>query len=68
MNNFEFFNPVKIIFGKDQLMKLSAHIPENKKVMMIYGGGSILKNGVHASITKALNLMVLSQIRDTKLR
>lgn len=54
MNNFEFFNPVKIIFGKDQLMKLSAHIPENKKIMMIYGGGSILKNGVHALITKAL--------------
>lgn len=54
MNNFEFLNPVKIIFGKDQLMKLSAHIPENKKIMMIYGGGSILKNGVHALITKAL--------------
>jgi len=54
MNNFEFYNPVKIIFGKDQMMKLSAHIPENKKIMMIYGGGSILKNGVHASITKAL--------------
>ena len=54
MNNFEFFNPVKIIFGKDQLKKLSAHIPENKKILMIYGGGSILKNGVHESITNAL--------------
>ncbi len=54
MKNFEFFNPVKIIFGKGQLMKLSAHIPDNKKIMMIYGGGSILKNGVHDSILKAL--------------
>jgi len=55
MNNFEFFNPVKIIFGKDQLLKLSAQIPENKRVLMIYGGGSILKNGVHAAIKKSLN-------------
>jgi len=54
MNNFEFFNPVKIIFGKNQIAKLSANIPENKKILMIYGGGSILKNGVHASIQEAL--------------
>jgi len=54
MNNFEFFNPVKIIFGKDQLGKLAQHIPAEKKVLMIYGGGSILKNGVHAAIKQAL--------------
>jgi len=54
MNNFEFFNPVKIIFGKDQLGKLAQHIPLEKKVLMIYGGGSILKNGVHTAIQQAL--------------
>src|SRR5665648_948564 len=54
MNNFEFFNPVKIIFGKDQLKKLASHISSDKKIMMVYGGGSILKNGVHASIKEAL--------------
>ena len=54
MNNFEFFNPVKIIFGKDQLSKLAVQIPANKKVLMIYGGGSIFKNGVHAAIKEAL--------------
>ncbi|SDC90480.1 iron-containing alcohol dehydrogenase [Williamwhitmania taraxaci] len=54
MNNFEFFNPVKVIFGKDQLGKLSAQIPANKRVLMIYGGGSILKNGVHAAIINSL--------------
>ncbi|NEW81236.1 MAG: iron-containing alcohol dehydrogenase [Mariniphaga sp.] len=54
MNNFEFFNPVKIIFGKDQLAKLAVQIPANKKVLMIYGGGSIFKNGVHTAIKDAL--------------
>jgi len=54
MNNFEFFNPVKIIFGKDQLKNLSKQIPENKKILLIYGGGSILRNGVHAAILEAL--------------
>lgn len=54
MNNFEFFNPVKIIFGKDQLAKLADQIPANKKVLMIYGGGSIFKNGVHELTKEAL--------------
>ena len=54
MNNFEFFNPVKVIFGKDQLAKLAVQIPANKKVLMIYGGGSIFKNGVHTAIKDVL--------------
>ena len=59
MNNFEFFNPVKIIFGKDQLTKLATQIPKDKKVLMIYGGGSIFKNGVHAAIKEALKNFTL---------
>ena len=55
MNNFEFYNPVKIIFGKDQLVKLADNIPEDKKILMIYGGGSILKNGVYDAIKEVLN-------------
>lgn len=43
MLNFEFQNPTKIIFGKDQIAKLSSEIPENSKVLMVYGGGSIKK-------------------------
>jgi NADP-dependent alcohol dehydrogenase len=54
MNNFEFFNPVKVIFGKNQLGKLAIHIPKDKKILMIYGGGSIFKNGVHEAIKNAL--------------
>ena len=31
MNNFEFYNPVKILFGKDQLKKLPLQIPHGQK-------------------------------------
>lgn len=54
MKNFEFHNPVKIIFGKDQLHKLSENIDKSKKVLLVYGGGSILKNGVYDQIMQAL--------------
>ncbi len=54
MNNFEFSNPVKIIFGKGQLVKLTKNIPLDKNILLIYGGGSILKNGVYDSIKEAL--------------
>lgn len=54
MNNFDFQNPTKIIFGKDEISKLSNEIPENAKILMLYGGGSIKKNGVYEQVSKAL--------------
>ena len=41
MNNFEFKNPTKIIFGKDTIEKLKEEIPTDAKVLLLYGGGSI---------------------------
>ncbi|GGC80937.1 NADH-dependent alcohol dehydrogenase [Flavobacterium lutivivi] len=55
MNNFELYNPVNYIFGKDQIQKLSELIPANAKVLLAYGVGSIFKNGVHNQVTNALN-------------
>jgi NADP-dependent alcohol dehydrogenase len=55
MNNFDFQNPTKIIFGKDQISKLSNEIPENAKVLMLYGGGSIKKNGIYEQVTTSLS-------------
>src|SRR5690606_9020876 len=54
MNNFEFKNPTKIIFGKDSIAKLSKEIPNNAKVLMLYGGGSIKKNGIYDQVKSAL--------------
>lgn len=54
MLNFELKNPTKIIFGKGEIAKISKEIPQNAKVLMIYGGGSIKSNGVYDQVTVAL--------------
>lgn len=55
MNNFEFKNPTKILFGKGQIENLSKEIPENSKILMLYGGGSIKKNGIYDQVKEALS-------------
>ena len=54
MNNFIYQNPTKIIFGDGQIERLSKEIPANSKILMLYGGGSIKKNGVYDQTTEAL--------------
>lgn len=54
MNNFEFYCPTKMVFGKGSIAKLSELIDKDKKVLMIYGGGSIKKNGVYDQVKEAL--------------
>ncbi len=54
MQNFEFFNPVNIIFGQGQIKKLSKLVPFGTKIMLAYGGGSIFKNGVYDQVKAAL--------------
>lgn len=54
MNNFEFKNPTKIIFGKDTIAKLENEIPQDAKVLLLYGGGSIKKNGIYDQVKTAL--------------
>ncbi len=54
MLNFEFKNPTKIIFGKGQIEKIASEIPANAKVLMLYGGGSIKKNGIYEQVKTAL--------------
>ena len=55
MNNFKYRNPTKILFGKGQIENLSTEIPADSKVLMLYGGGSIMKNGVYDQVKKALS-------------
>jgi NADP-dependent alcohol dehydrogenase len=55
MNNFQYKNPTKILFGKGQIEHIATEIPENAKVLMLYGGGSIKKNGVYEQVSKALS-------------
>ncbi|MDR2979356.1 MAG: iron-containing alcohol dehydrogenase [Bacteroidales bacterium] len=54
MKNFTFANPVKIIFGKGTIKEIAKEIPAEQRIMILYGGGSIKKNGVYDQVTKAL--------------
>ena len=54
MNNFEYHNPVHLVFGKGTIAKLPELIPSDAKVLMLYGGGSIKKNKVYDQVIEAL--------------
>ncbi len=55
MNNFTFHNPTKIIFGKGTIPKLKDELSIDQKVLLLYGGGSIKKNGVYEQVMQALS-------------
>jgi NADP-dependent alcohol dehydrogenase len=55
MNNFKYRNPTKILFGKGQIENLATEIPADAKILLLYGGGSIMKNGVYEQVKKALS-------------
>ncbi|HDR8249090.1 iron-containing alcohol dehydrogenase [Bacillus cereus group sp. Bce039] len=55
MQNFVFRNPTKLIFGKGQLERLKTEIPQfGKKVLLVYGGGSIKRNGIYDNVISIL--------------
>lgn len=56
LGNFIYCNPTKIYFGEDSLNYLNTELPKfGKNVALIYGGGSIKKNGVYDEVTEILN-------------
>lgn len=54
MENFTYKNPTKIIFGEGQIKTLRDEIPANKRILLLYGGGSIKTNGIYEQVLKAL--------------
>ncbi len=54
MENFDFCNPTRLVFGRGSIAKLGELIPESKRVMITFGGGSVKKNGVYEQVMKAL--------------
>ena len=54
MKNFEFYNPVRIFFGKDQISKIALELKPYSKIMLVYGQGSIKRNGVYDRIMSVL--------------
>jgi NADP-dependent alcohol dehydrogenase len=54
MQNFTYHNPTQIVFGRGSIAELSRLLPAAAKVLMLYGGGSIKRNGVYEQVLKAL--------------
>ncbi|MBD2363954.1 iron-containing alcohol dehydrogenase [Anabaena minutissima FACHB-250] len=54
MENFVFYNPVKILFGKGQIANIGVEIPADAKILITYGGGSIKTNGVYDQVKSTL--------------
>ncbi|WP_226669504.1 iron-containing alcohol dehydrogenase [Metabacillus litoralis] len=55
MENFTYFNPTKLIFGKDQVEQLQNEVPKfGDKVLIVYGGGSIKRNGLYDQVLNIL--------------
>ena len=56
MNNFTYHVYTDVRFGKGQLKALpEVVLPYGKKVLLVYGGGSIKKNGIYQEIHELLN-------------
>ncbi len=55
LGNFTYCNPTKLYFGKDALDGLNEELPKyGKNVLLVYGGGSIKKNGVYDKVVSIL--------------
>lgn len=52
---FSYHNPTQIHFGLDSFSKLKELVPQDARVLMLYGGGSIKTNGVYEQVSQALS-------------
>ncbi len=81
MKNFDYHNPTRLVFGKDTIKDIGKFVSEygDKKVLLLYGKGSIFKNGVYDQVVESLDKYgieyvemsgvqpnpVLSKVRET---
>lgn len=55
MENFTYYNPTRLIFGKGEIEQLGVEVPKfGEKLLLVYGGGSIKRNGLYDSVVKLL--------------
>lgn len=54
MFNFDFYNPTRIVFGKDRFACIGEQILSDAKVLLTYGSGSAKRNGVFDKVKNAL--------------
>lgn len=54
MQNFTYNNPTRILFGRGMIAEIATLVPRDRTVLLLYGGGSIKRNGVYAQVKTAL--------------
>ncbi len=65
LGNFSYCNPTRLHFGKDAMQHLKSELAQyGDKVMLIYGGGSIKKNGIYDQVCSALREAGKTVIED----
>lgn len=57
MNNFTFYSPTEFVFGKETEQKVGELVKEyhGNKVLIVYGGGSVIRSGLLARVMEALD-------------
>lgn len=64
MESFIFKNPVKIIFKEGACEHLKSEIKDYNNILLIYGGGSIKKNGIYESVMAGLEEKNVYELSD----
>ena len=63
--SFTYCNPTKLYFGKDSLKKLAGELDQyGPNVQLIYGGGSIKKNGIYDQVCEVLKACGKNVVED----
>lgn len=66
LGNFSYKNATKLYFGDDSLKYLNDELPKfGKTVQLIYGGGSIKKNGIYDAVVKILKANGKTIVEDS---
>ena len=65
LGNFSYHNATKLYFGDDSLRFLNDELPKyGKTVQLIYGGGSVKKNGIYDAVINILNANGKTVVED----
>ena len=63
MENFVYHIPTRIYFGQGQLSQLRNITEINKKVLLVYGGGSIKRTGLYDNVYTILRESGVEKVR-----
>ncbi|MBP7547576.1 MAG: iron-containing alcohol dehydrogenase [Corallincola sp.] len=61
MFDFDYQNPTRILFGRGKIADIDRHIPAQARVLVLYGGGSVIANGTLAEVRAALGGRVVEE-------